>query len=106
MSRRSGRTDATQTRIVEAWRDAGFSVAITSNAGDGFPDAVVGGRFPCPQCGHKWFGNRLREIKNGELCPSARKLTPPQVKFHATWKGEIQVVSTLEEALRSVGIQP
>jgi Holliday junction resolvase len=75
--RKKGKTDANQAGIVEYLRRAGCRVLILSAVGSGCPDLLVG---------HK---NKLAlvEIKDGKKKPSARKLTPDQVKFHEDWKG-------------------
>ncbi len=101
------RTDRTQAPIVDAYRATGLlSVAVTSAVGNGFPDIVVGGKKHCPHCTHPLPYNWMFEIKDGDKKPSARKLTPPQVAFHASWKGHIQVVETVAEALAAVGLRP
>jgi hypothetical protein len=67
--------------------------------GKGCPDILVGTRK----------GSMLQELKDGSLPPSARKLTPDEVAFHASWKGPIAVVCSLEEsieALQKNGLMP
>lgn len=88
------RIDANQPEIVEALRDAGVSVTITSDVGNGFVDAVAGfrGRSYC------------LEIKDGSKPPSARKLTPDEQKWHDEWKGHKAVVKSVEEAFAAVGL--
>ena len=86
------KVDANQSDIVKGLRAIGCSVAITSGAGDGFPDLVVG-----------YYGkNFLIEIKDGAKPPSKRKLTPEQEQFHIDWRGQIAVVKTLDEAIELV----
>jgi hypothetical protein len=46
----------------------------------------------------------LMEIKNKK--GKGDKLTPPQVKFHAEWKGWIHRVTSPDEALAAMGIVP
>lgn len=90
--RRAAKIDANQNEIVEALRDAGYSVCVTSVVGQGFPDLIVGkGGIPRT--------NVLMELKDGSLPPSKRKLTPQQVEFHRNWQGPICVVETVEDAL-------
>lgn len=89
---RRGRTDANQTAIVQALRDAGCTVAVTSGVGHGFPDLVVGLRCR----------NFLLEVKDAAKPPSARALTPAELAFHARWRGLVKVVTTVEEALAAV----
>jgi hypothetical protein len=69
------------------------SVADTGDAGDGFPDLVVGydGR------------SYLFEVKNPARPPSERKLRPKQVAFRARWRGHYAVVLTLDDCLREMG---
>ena len=78
---RAKKVDANQSEIVQTFRDLGARVAITSAAGDGFPDLVVQYRHPSK----RWRGIEtvLVEIKDSAKPPSARKLTPAQEKFHA-----------------------
>ena len=74
----------------------GCCVADTAAVGLGFPDLVVAtprGR------------TLLLEVKDGDLPPSARTLTPPQRRFHAAWTGELVIVGSVEEALAAVGIR-
>jgi len=73
------KTDDNQKVIVKTFRDLGAKVAITSSAGNGFPDLVVQYRFP-PRFQMETL---LVEIKDGSLAPSRRKLTPEQEKFHS-----------------------
>lgn len=95
--RRAARTDANQAEIVKALRAIGASVTDTSSVGQGFPDLVAGFR------GRNW----LLECKDGRKPPSARKLTPDQIEFKATWRGHWAVVNSPEEALEIVGrVQP
>ena len=87
--RRAAKVDANQKQIVAALRQLGASVAITSTTGQGFPDICCGFRGR----------NVLFEIKDGSKPPSARKLTPDQIDFHAAWKGEIAVITSATEAV-------
>lgn len=86
---RANKVDANQAEIVQGLRDAGYSVCVTSMVGDGFTDII---------CGKRGI-NLLMEIKNPDMPPSKRKLTPEQVRFHNDWLGPICVVETLEDAL-------
>lgn len=94
---RAKKIDANQPEIVKALRKIGCSVAITSAAGDGFPDIVVG-RTDINGAKRNW----LIEIKDGNKPPSARKLTNDQVIFHGNWNGQIDVVESAEEAINLV----
>lgn len=87
--RRAARTDRNQKLIVEAFRSQGLSVAVTSGAGDGFPDLVVG-----------WHNvSALVEVKDGDKPPSERKLTPKQEDFHNSWNATIYIVENIEQAI-------
>ena len=88
----AAKADRNQPEIVAALRKFGATVTPTHTVGQGFPDLIVA------------FKGRtlLLEIKDGEKPPSARKLTPDQVRFHAAWTGEIHVVESVEQALAAV----
>jgi hypothetical protein len=42
---------------------------------------------------------------DGRKPPSKRKLTADQEAFHASWSGEIAVVTSVDEALEIVGLK-
>lgn len=88
--RRAAKIDANQTAIVQALRAAGARVQSLAGVGRGCPDLLVG------------FGGRnlLMEVKDGDKCPSARKMTPREVEWHALWHGQVAVVETPDAALR------
>lgn len=90
--RTAAKTDANQPLIVSALRMIGCSVQILAKVGEGVPDLLVG------------FGgiNILMEVKDGEKPPSARKLTPDQIKWHGEWRGQVQVVYDADHAIRVV----
>jgi len=99
--RRAAKVDANHAEIANALRDAGCGVLDMSPMGKGVPDLLV--HPPTfPECRMPVF----LEVKDGNKPPSARKLTPAQVKFHAEWKGWIFVVTSVDDALRAVGIGP
>jgi len=85
--RQRGRVDANQTEIVKYFRGCGYSVAITSNVGGGFPDIVVG----------KYRHTILIEIKDGSKPPSKRKLTDDEADFHSSWRGAACVIETIQD---------
>ena len=87
--RRAAKSDANQREIVATFRSIGCSVAVTSGLGDGFTDLVVARRGK----------TILVEIKDGSKPPSARKLTPDQITFHAEWRGIIVIVESIDDAL-------
>lgn len=80
------RTDLNQSAIVEGLRALAFDVFITSDLGNGFGDIVVGTRGR----------NLIFQIKQ----PGKEKdLTPAEYVFHSEWRGQIDTVTTLDEAL-------
>ena len=94
--RRAGRIDANQGVIVAALRGVGASVAITSGAGDGLPDLIVGFR------GETY----LLEVKDSEKVPSAKRLTPAEQHFVDNWRGRpVVIVETVADALRAIGLR-
>lgn len=89
MRRRAAKVDDNQRDIVEAFRAIGFSVAVTSSAGQGFPDLVVGA-----------YGlNVLVEVKDGGKSPSRRRLTACQSDFLAEWRGWYEIVENVAQAV-------
>jgi hypothetical protein len=85
--RRNAKIDRCQPEIVKALRDAGATVAITSQVGKGFPDIVVGYNEV----------NYLMELKVED-----GKLTPDQRVFHSQWNGKVHIVRTSQEAIRLI----
>ena len=83
--RLKARIDRNQNEIVDEYRKLGFSVAITSMIGKGFPDIVVG----------KYGYTSLVEIKDGEAIPSKRRLTEDEKAFFDSWGGDIRVVKSI-----------
>ena len=95
MPRRAARIDGNQQAIVEALRAAGATVKIVSSVGDGFGDLVVGAHGV----------NYLLEVKDGRKPPSKRLLTPDERRFHAEWRGQIDVVCSVTDALDVIGVR-
>jgi len=90
--RRAAKVDANQPDIVAALRKIGATVQPLHAVGQGCPDLLVG-----------WRGmNTVIEVKDGSKPPSARKLTPDQVEWHAEWRGQVTVVETVEQAIEAV----
>ena len=92
--RRAAKVDANQSEIVAAFRKAGATVTPLHAVGQGCPDLLVGFRGV----------NYAVEVKDGAKPPSARKLTPDQVSWHDTWRGQVAVVKSAAEALALLGI--
>jgi len=90
--RRAARTDANHTVIVEALIGIGCSVQSLAAVGCGTPDILWG------MAGV----NGLIEVKNPDMKPSERGLTDDQKRFHRAWKGRIDTVETIEQAVASV----
>ena len=89
--RRAAKIDANQPAIVDALRACGAVVQSLAAVGNGCPDLLVAYR------GH----TIIVEIKDGSKPPSARELTPDQLKWHAAWKGgRLALVTDVEGALR------
>lgn len=88
--RQKAKTDGNHQQIIDALRAIGVSVFSTHKVGKGFPDLV---------CGYRGK-NYLIEIKDGNLSPSRRQLTPDDVEFHRQWAGKIHVVNNVEDALK------
>ena len=87
--RLKARTDGNHTAIVDAFRAMGASVLDLSRMGRGCPDLLLG-----------WHGRCfLVEVKDGKLSASRRKLTPDQVDFHAYWRGQLAIVTSVDEAI-------
>jgi hypothetical protein len=50
--------------------------------------------------GRNWF----LEVKDGRKAQSDRKLTHDQVEWHDSWRGQVAVVNSVDQALRAVGL--
>lgn len=88
-----GRTDANQQEIVALLRQIpGVTCTSLAAVGDGVPDILLGYK------GRNW----LFEIKDGNKPPSKRRLTEAQKKFHAEWRGQIDVAKTFDEILEVI----
>jgi Holliday junction resolvase len=83
------RTDANQKEIVQTFRDLGGSVFVLSMVGKGCPDVVLGLKG----------NNYLIEIKDGSKPPSKQVLTPDELKFHQSWKGQVCVINSIDQAI-------
>ena len=94
--RRAAKIDDNQQRVVNALRCTGCSVAVLAAVGKGVPDILAA----------KAGRTVLLEVKDGAKPPSARRLTPDQVAFHAAWRGELYVVTSEAEALRVMAARP
>lgn len=82
---------------MAALRSAGCSVISLAAIGKGCPD-ILASEASWP---HRM---RLLEVKDGNRPPCERRLTPAQILFHANWRGPIEVVTSVDEALAAMGI--
>lgn len=105
--RTAARKDSNQDEIVKAQRIAGASVALTHQLGGGFPDLVVGAprEICCPSCAHEFTVpyNWMQEVKDGDKPPSKRILTPEEQNWHEAWKGQVDIVYSVDDALMLIG---
>lgn len=85
--------DKNHDEIVEGLRGEGYSVAETHMVGGGFPDLVVG--VSVPGGGTKTV---LVEIKSRLKW----NLSPKQKRFMELWPGDIEVVTSVEDALQKL----
>jgi hypothetical protein len=91
MNRPRKKSDANQPELVKQIRMLPqTTVFVTSTVGGGFPDIIVGHRGK----------NYLMEIKRSDGYPSDRKLTDDELSFFESWKGQVDVVSTIEEVVQ------
>lgn len=85
------RVDTNQKQIVEKLRELGAIVLILSEVGRGCPDILV-----CHPLCPGW--SCLIEIKDGAKPKSQQKLTPDEEKFHASWTGSLEIITSVKEA--------
>lgn len=91
--RRAAKVDDNQADIVAALRYVGCSVTSLASVGRGFPDIIVG-----------YDGkNYLMEIKDGNKPPSKRRLTPDEQAWQEAWRGQVAVVTSVEDAFMVMG---
>ena len=81
---RAYRVDKNQKDIVTSLREAGYSVQHLHSVGAGCPDILVGINGI----------NILIEIKEGD-----GKLTPAQIVWHSSWRGQVDIAKNKEEAI-------
>ncbi len=82
------RVDSTQVQIVKELRRLGMEVEHLHMVGKGCPDILVGFKGK----------NVLLEIKKDEKS----KLTPDQVLWHRSWKGQVAVVTNVIDAVKVI----
>lgn len=89
---RARKVDANQKDIVRTLELCGATVCDLSAVGKGAPDLLVGYQNE----------NFLMEVKNKN---GKNRLTPPQKKWHAEWRGAVHIVRTPEEACQAIGVR-
>ena len=89
---RIARVDRNQAEIVSALRQIGATVQPIHMVGRGCPDLLVGFRSR----------NYVLEVKDGAKVPSARKLTPDELRWHDDWRGEVFIVKDEYEAIEVI----
>lgn len=95
---RAAKVDANHSAIVKALRQAGCSVQSLAAVGRGCPDLLI---YAPARREHI-----LAEVKDGSKPPSARELTPDQCEWHCNWRGPVQIVTSVDEALAMVRDEP
>jgi Holliday junction resolvase len=102
MTRRAARVDANHADVSRALTKCGAWVIDCSRVGEGFPDLIAVVRKKV----------LMIEVKDGSKPPSARKLTPLQVEFHARAAVNgvpVYVVESVDQAIEligSLGVKP
>lgn len=91
-SGRCRKVDANQGEIVDALRAIGCCVEDMSSAGGGFPDLLIWSPF--------LKSTLLAEVKN---LKAHGRLNKKQIAWHANWRGQVAVITNVDEALRLVG---
>lgn len=85
--RKIARRDRNHQEIVKAFESLGCSVLDLAAVGSGCPDILIA----------KHGRSCLIEVKDGTKCPSQRRLTEQQARFHSLWNGDLRVVTTIED---------
>jgi hypothetical protein len=90
------KTDKNHKEILDQCRQIPqLSAFSTHTMGKGFPDIVIG---------YKGL-NYLFEIKDGEKPQSARRLTQAESEFFCHWKGQVNVIHTIQDILEVLQIK-
>ncbi|KAA3633844.1 MAG: hypothetical protein DWQ08_01345 [Proteobacteria bacterium] len=90
--RTAARVDANQREIIRILRDCGVTVQPLHTVGKGTPDLL---------CGYRGR-NVLLEVKDGNRYGS--RLTDAQQAWHRSWRGQVAVIDTADDALRILGV--
>jgi len=92
LNRYAAKVDANQAEIVEAVRKIGVSVLLLHTVGKGCPDNLWG-----IDIDSEFSVNILVEIKTEK-----GKLTPDEEIFFDTWRGQVCIIRSVEEAVELV----
>ena len=92
------KVDANQPDIVKALRGVGCSVQDLSKVGGGCPDLLVA------RNGVSILIEVIGPDKAKRFPPSG--LSKGQIAWHASWRGPVHTVNSVDDALRVVGIAP
>ncbi len=88
--RRIAKVDDNQQEIVLELRKHGICVQHLHQLGKGTPDLLLGYRGK----------NFLVELKDGRKAPSKRRLTPDELHWHESWRGQVAVAESVEDILK------
>ena len=94
--RRAARIDTNHGDIVDALRAAGASVQTLASVGRGVPDLLVGYR-------HQNFLVEVKRPLGPQGGESKSRLTDDQRSWHGSWRGRVDVVRTVSDALALLG---
>lgn len=86
--RRAARVDSNHGEVGRAFRKLGYSTKDVSQLKK-FCDWVVA----------KNNRSFLIEVKDGDLEPARRKLTPGEKEFHDYWEDEVYIIESLEDVV-------
>lgn len=92
------RTDSNHTQIVGVFRKMGCSVRSLAGVGKGVPDLIVG--LYSSFLGAKI--NLLVEVKDGSKVRSKKKLTEAEAEFFESWRGQVCIVESVEDAINLI----
>lgn len=100
MRYRTVRRDANHKAIVEALRKVGASVQDLAAVGGGCPDLLVGYERK----------NFVLEVKRPGVWRKKRGIVQRQTnerqeRWRAEWNGSTHIVSSVDEALRAIGVE-
>ena len=84
------KVDANQAELCKYIRSLGASICYLHSVGGGCPDILVGYDGE----NHFW---EIKAVKRG-------KLNELQVKFHNGWVGKVEVIKTVEDINRILGV--